>query len=549
MAETIVTVVTVVTVVNSPVSVDTDGIAAVLSGLEQTVLVEGDVVEVLKAIPDGSVHCAVTSPPYYGLRDYHLTATNWGGKAGCSHEWQKTRTPDTKLERDGNTNGTYGGGKQNAQKVYALSGVPAKGSTCVVCGAWSGNLGLEPTPEMYIRHLVQVFGEVKRVLRDDGVFWLNIGDSYVGGKGQSGYAANEELQWKRMADGKSMQPGVSAGLGGPGRTRPLDAHIPGLKTLDKVGIPERLILALQQDGWYWRATVVWASNRMPQSVRGQRWERHKIKAAVDGDDDGGNKEDIDCPGCEKCTPHNGLILHKGSWRPTNVFEYVYMLTKSDDYFCNDADTREPSTGSKSGNKGRVTLKDKGVDIPGSGSNLGFGIPWNGRSERNMRNVWNITADPITERMCAKCGEFYPGSEYRKLSGEGSKRQCVCGGGEWIGHYAAYPSTLIEPLISASTSRAGVCALCGAQYAPVIEAGTSNKQEKVLKVVGYEPTCPCPRSEPIPALIIDPFVGSGTTCIAARHLGLRGIGIDLNPQYLRFAQERVKRVNGTEKVKA
>jgi DNA modification methylase len=119
----------------------------------------------------GSVHCCVTSPPYWGLRDYGLPKTIWGGDPNHEHEWSSVirhrssggpQVPQTKW-----TN--------NDSLVVAQRDTS---SDFCDCGAWRGCLGLEPTPELYVEHLVIVFREVRRVLRDDGTLWLNLGDSY-----------------------------------------------------------------------------------------------------------------------------------------------------------------------------------------------------------------------------------------------------------------------------------------------------------------------------------------------------------------------------------
>src|SRR3954471_14106817 len=118
-------------------------------------LLQGDCRETLKTLVAGSVQCCVTSPPYFGLRDYGTPPLVWGG-IEHEHEWGDEARSN-----------------------------PGTGRFCL-CGAWLGSLGLEPDPGLYIEHLVDVFREVKRVLRDDGTCWINLGDSYAGsGKGPS----------------------------------------------------------------------------------------------------------------------------------------------------------------------------------------------------------------------------------------------------------------------------------------------------------------------------------------------------------------------------
>ncbi|MDI6886941.1 MAG: DNA methyltransferase, partial [archaeon] len=123
-------------------------------------IIRGDARFVLKEIPDGSVDCILTSPPYYALRDYGEDATAiWNGDPMCEHEWilLDAHSPPLSLNKD---------------RMWKV---------CTKCNATKGQLGLEPTPELYINHLMQVFAEVKRVLKKMGTCWVNIGDTYCGG--------------------------------------------------------------------------------------------------------------------------------------------------------------------------------------------------------------------------------------------------------------------------------------------------------------------------------------------------------------------------------
>src|SRR5690606_28083797 len=150
-------------------------------GAMKNVILQGDVIETLRTLPDGFVHTCVTSPPYWGLRDY---------------------------------------------------GVP-------------GQIGLEETPEEYVEKMGEVFREVRRVLRDDGTLWLNLGDSY----------ANSNAGGNRRMSLKSTK---------------------GLKPKDLVGIPWRVAFALQSDGWYLRSDIIWAKpNAMPESVRDRPTKAHE----------------------------------------------------------------------------------------------------------------------------------------------------------------------------------------------------------------------------------------------------------------------------------
>lgn len=181
--------------------------------LRDSILFEGDALTVLQRLPSNSVQCAVTSPPYWGLRDYNI--------------------PD--------------------------------------------QIGLQETLPQFINSLRTVFAELRRVLRDDGVFWLNIGDGYT--SGNRGWRAPDKKNPARAMDVRPDTPD-------------------GLKPKDLMGIPWRLAFALQDDGWYLRADVVWNKpNAMPESVRD---------------------------------------------RPTRAHEYLFMLTKSERYFYDREAVREPN---------------------------------------------------------------------------------------------------------------------------------------------------------------------------------------------------------------
>lgn len=133
----------------------------------------GHVLDVLRDMASGAVQCVVTSPPYWGLRDYGLPPIVWGGDSGCEHEWGEELTARQS-----------GGDIAKHWKTGGIKdwdrGKKSQGQFCQRCGAWQGSLGLEPSPELYVEHIVEVFREVWRVLRDDGAVWLNIGSSYAG---------------------------------------------------------------------------------------------------------------------------------------------------------------------------------------------------------------------------------------------------------------------------------------------------------------------------------------------------------------------------------
>ena len=177
-------------------------------------LLQGDCIEKLKELEDKSVQCVVTSPPYWGLRDYG-TAIWEGGKEDCPHFRTSHQSKNTITGQKKSV--LYGG---IADSIYK--------SVCKLCGAVrkDNQLGLEETYQEYIESIVNVFKEVKRVLKNDGVVWLNLGDSY----------SEKQL----------------------------------------IGIPWRVAFALQDDGWYLRQDIIWAKpNPMPESVKDRCTKAHE----------------------------------------------------------------------------------------------------------------------------------------------------------------------------------------------------------------------------------------------------------------------------------
>jgi DNA modification methylase len=210
----------------------------------------GDARAVMAEMVPESVHCVVTSPPYWGLRDYGTAAWS-GGDDLHQHVGSVMRTMPP------------GSAKQASNK-----GASAVASGDCACGATrvDGQLGLEPTPEEYVDDMVAVFREVRRVLRRDGTVWLNLGDSYAGGASGSNPSATS---------------GLGSGPNGASKHRDsvsfaVRPPAVGLKPKDLVGIPWRVAFALQADGWYLRSDIIWAKpNPMPESVTDRPTKAHE----------------------------------------------------------------------------------------------------------------------------------------------------------------------------------------------------------------------------------------------------------------------------------
>jgi site-specific DNA-methyltransferase (cytosine-N4-specific) len=184
--------------------------------ITQQVLI-GNCAEILKTLPSESVDCVVTSPPYWGLRDYKTEPIVWDAVEGCEHDWEevvgKSQAPISEST-------SLVGGHFQGNKDISFTAVT---SFCSKCGAWRGQLGLEPTPQLYIEHLVSIFDEIKRVLKKTGTCWVNLGDTY----------------------------------GGTTKTD---------KSLAQ--IPSRFAIAMTDSGWILRNEIIWHKpNALPSSVK------------------------------------------------------------------------------------------------------------------------------------------------------------------------------------------------------------------------------------------------------------------------------------------
>ena len=239
------------------------------------IIIQGDSLTKLREIPDGIVNCCVTSPPYYGLRDYGV----------------------------------------------------------------EGQLGLEETPEEFIKNLVDVFREVKRVLRDDGTLWVNIGDSYAGGQGRWGGT-------KGMSQKQSTNNGSVSSIGKAKRW----SH-KTIKQKDLIGIPWMLAFALRDDGWYLRQDIIWQKpNPMPESVR------------------------------DRCTKSH---------------EYIFLFSKNTKYYFDYQAIQEDAIwkNDKRKDDGRIEYDGKRADhLESKGQRSFVSI----KPKRNKRDVWSINVTATKE---------------------------------------------------------------------------------------------------------------------------------------------------------
>jgi DNA modification methylase len=218
-------------------------IEELLSGKRRYSLLQGNSLSLLKTLPDKIVQSVVTSPPYWGLRSYGTEPQLWGGDKDCEHQWLETMPRRLRTENDvKNPNSIQKGNTGSNHALHATK-------SCKLCKCWLGELGHEPFPEQFVDNLVEIFGEVRRVLRNDGVCWVNMGDSYH---------ANTRQKPSNGAISRSGE---------------LPLHYRG-KNLALV--PQRLAIALQADGWFVRSEVIFhKKSAMPESVYDRPTRAHE----------------------------------------------------------------------------------------------------------------------------------------------------------------------------------------------------------------------------------------------------------------------------------
>jgi len=307
-------------------------------------LYNGDAREALRELPDESVHMCVTSPPFFGLRDYG-TGTWEGGDAECDH-----RKPHVDAPKDSTSTLESRASNQNHERE------PWPNGSCGKCGARriDRQIGLEESPEAWVAQLVEVFEEVKRVLRKDGTLWIECGDSYDHGSNKE--RGERETQSKIRADrGAAIRDGKWDGHGfwrdgGGKHSRHVSA---GLKPKDLIGQPFLLAFALREAGWYWRNVCIWHKpNPMPESVRDRFTVSHS---------------------------------------------YVLLFSKSPRYFFDAEAVREGWADERMGASGaKVGTPEGYASAAGRGGDQGLAkLNGSALSGRNARSVWTIATEPLS----------------------------------------------------------------------------------------------------------------------------------------------------------
>ncbi|MFH1448719.1 MAG: DNA methyltransferase, partial [Candidatus Micrarchaeota archaeon] len=215
-----------------------------------------EVREALKQIPDESIDCVITSPPYWALRDYNSEPQVWDGDPNCEHRWgDKINNPTDLTFRDGKSTTV---GTQLKEEVWAKKNPTS--NFCTKCNAWKGELGLEPTFDLYIKHLCDIFDEIKRILKKTGTCWVNLGDTY------SASSTHASKSGSMLYDGISGDYGKRSGR--TVRSEHKRFEDSGLPQKSLCQIPSRFAIEMSNRGWILRNEIIWFKpNCMPSSAK------------------------------------------------------------------------------------------------------------------------------------------------------------------------------------------------------------------------------------------------------------------------------------------
>lgn len=491
----------------------------------------GDVLAVLKKIPDKFVDMVMTSPPYWGLRNYGSQPQIWDGDKNCKHNFTKYTTKLQHENRQNLDGGTIGN-PEYRENLHGTGNSIA--GFCSKCGAWRGELGLEPDFNLYIKHLCNIFDEVKRVLKDTGTIWINIGDTYWGGgQGGSDYG------------GKEIVPSSSHGH---------RAINPEYKNKSLCCIPDRFRIEMINRGWILRNKIEWFKrNCMPSSAndrftidfedicffvksnKPQYWANERTFELV-------SKQPLGTKGIEgkdwewreignKYSESNTKISVDDAENLSSPRARVYRRKKQkkvslwsghDYYFERQF---EKAINPDGGTTQRAYTKE-GLRSKSWGTK-----DMSGQEFRNMRCVWDITPTGFPEA-----------------------------------HFATYPQELCVTPISAGCPEF-VCKKCNKPKEKIyktiggtigkswhdhgndIEQGQSQEgcsgigrkkdsqgNEYKCESVGYA-KCNCNAGFK-PGIVLDPFAGAGTTCLTAKKLNRQYIGIEIKQEYKNMGDKRI-----------
>ena len=535
------------------------------------VIICGHTPEVLKTLPDEFVDCVITSPPYWGLRDYGIEPQVWGatpavgdGNGDCEHKWESLKIIKSGSNWDSFAKYRTDGGA--GKREIGMKNI-SQGNFCSLCGAWRGSLGLEPSPELYIKHLCDIFNEVKRVLKKTGSIWVNLGDSYGGNNsrgsngGRAGFGTEREGVFNNSSQAKSL-----------------------------VGIPEMFVLEMQRRGWIRRNTIIWYKpNCMPSSAQdrftvdfeyiylftksndAQFWTNEKTLQLVSKPPagtqgiEGQDWEWRVCPNCE------------GTGKSKVNIEKRPEIYGEEDW----------------GNRGRVReFLDKKSKMYQAGNLLCKRCKGTGQIKHNFWSGHDYFFERQFEKLSPLTNGFglvERGKQNYFIDRDGHNKQKESFTKSWYGeppqgrnkrcvwriptqsfsdaHFATFPEKLVQDCLLPGCPEF-VCPKCGKPRVKIYDINyqksakswggiTYNQKEgvtgfrpkkildKISTEIGYT-DCGCGEKFE-GGVCLDPFMGSGTVGVVALKLRRKFIGIEIKPEYCKMAEARIKPLMAQERL--
>ncbi|MGC8584879.1 MAG: DNA-methyltransferase [Thermoplasmata archaeon] len=467
-------------------------------------IINKNALDALKEMPDESIDCVITSPPYYGLRSYKGADTTWGGNPECDHEW-------VGYIRKGMSGGLKSPMlKRKSEENFQIVSNQEQ-TICSKCGAWNGQLGLEPTFQMYIDHLMMITREIKRVLKKTGTLFWNMGDSYIGGhKGGSIY--NKE--WKISKTDAIPQIEM-------GRPQSNTKNM-GISEKSLMMIPERFAMAMIDDGWILRNKIIWHKpNGMPSSVKDRfsnKWEYvfFFVKSKKYYFDLDAVKKPLTTSSIKRISQKNIpnqlntiKIDEFGKEYPNMSIKKILnnMHQKYDEYssyegkhigYLNEDDSIWVSPlESNQGDVLETHYHPKG-DPTIHGQRLPPQPGQEGAFNPNGANPGDVINTPAVRHKSWYSGKALIHERLYDPDADGGDFLSIATIPHKESHFAVYPETLVTPLIKAGCPKHGV--------------------------------------------VLDPFAGSGTTGVVAEILGRDSILIEISSEYVKIIEDRMKTEN-------
>lgn len=545
-----------------------------------------DVLKALKQLPDESIDCVVTSPPYYSLRFYQGADTVWGGDPNCEHEFKSTKTARPNASGGHNSDKLAIKGTENFQESVDYNDRRTESNVCGKCGAFKGQLGLESTYSEYLGHLMLVTKELKRALKKTGSLFLNMGDSYSGswqdyGSREGGQREKNVEAFKRNGNPKSFPLTVNTGI--PNKSLML--------------IPERFAIKMvDEGGWLLRNFAIWYSgNKMPSSVRDRL--SNKWEAVFFMTKNGRYYFDLDAI---RKRLSEDIMERNNSGQPIGT--QLTLDGKEPEKLVNQETERLSETKAffnsigSGGNPVENHYNENGANpgdvfdmLPHNGANTGANNkePYKQNNPHLMRlkqsnyqgKISKSEAESFGSPRARELRDSYNGDKILNGANPGdvfSQYSTILGNAQlmdafvrWLetdtpellmpqvfdvnthphpfGHFAVFPEALITPMLESGCPKE-VCSKCGKPKMPSYERNDKFTDEisetstlhtdaiQETKTV-WKPSCKC-GVDFIPGTVLDPFAGSGTVATVARRLGLNSVSIEVVPKYVDIIKDRV-----------